>query len=115
MGRHCFLAFGPDGRPAISYQDYANEDLKFAERLTNGSWSVLPPIDAIGSVGGGTSMALNLDGHLAISYLDEANNDLKYVERLANGHWSVTLSINTDDYIEPVPESVNSSWTWLPR
>ncbi|MCY7423259.1 MAG: T9SS type A sorting domain-containing protein [Chitinophagaceae bacterium] len=70
-----------DGKPAISYYDQTNQDLKFiqASDVDGASW---PPtaitIDAIGDVGKATS--LQIVNHVpAIAYYDATNFTLKYV------------------------------------
>ena len=75
------LAFAPDGRPAISYYDGINKDLKYAKY--NGSQWVRQVIDSVGDVGQYTSLAFSPQGRPAISYYDKTNAKLKiaqYVE-----------------------------------
>jgi PKD repeat protein len=70
------------GRPAISYFDWDNGDLRFAQATssTGGSasdWTQDIAVDSDGFVGAATSVA-EVDGCPAISYYDSTNTDLKY-------------------------------------
>ena len=72
------LAFAPDGRPAISYYDGFNKDLKYAK--FNGVQWVRQVIDSVGDVGQYTSLAFSPRGRPAISYFDKTNGKLKVAE-----------------------------------
>jgi hypothetical protein len=67
------------GRPAISYWDYNNSDLKYvrAYDADGSTWGTPFVVDSVGNVGTFTSM-LSLNGYPAISYCDETNGDLKF-------------------------------------
>lgn len=68
-----------DGKPAISYYDDTNDDLKYAYSSTadgSSGWTAIT-VDAPGSVGWFTSLAV-INGKPAISYRDNSNSDLKY-------------------------------------
>lgn len=87
VGQYTSLAFTPGGRPAISYYDSTNSDLKYA--VFNGSLWVLTTVDSTGNVGSYTSLALTPGGQPAISYQDGTNGDLKYA--IFNGStWVLT-------------------------
>ena len=78
VGLYTSLAFNRDGRPAISYYDDTNFDLKYAE-FDGASWQI-STVDSAGTVGEYTSLAFNRAGQPAISYYDSTNRDLKYAE-----------------------------------
>jgi hypothetical protein len=68
------------GRPAISYLDSTNYNLKFAINSAadgSGTWTAIA-VDSAGNVGEYTSLAV-VDGRPAISYYDNTNGDLKFV------------------------------------
>ena len=71
-----------NGKPAISYQDRTNRDLKYvqANDADGTSWNTPVTVDAGGpNTGGHTSLAV-VNGKPAISYYDGTNEDLKYVQ-----------------------------------
>lgn len=77
VGLHSSLAV-VDGRPAVSYYDADNLHLKYAWSSTadgSSGWNTLA-VDALGSVGEFTSLAVLANGRPAISYY--GNTDLKY-------------------------------------
>ena len=76
---HVHLAgAGAQGNPRISYWDLSNDDLKYAAK-SGGSWTI-ETVDAAGSVGTWTSLALDAQGRPRISYFDETNGHLKFAE-----------------------------------
>jgi hypothetical protein len=78
VGSHASLAL-INGKPAISYRDVDNGDLKYAySSMDDGSsgWTTLM-VDGTDNVGEYTSLAL-IDGKPAISYRDVGNLHLKY-------------------------------------
>jgi len=80
VGEYTSLAV-VNGRPAISYYDRTNTNLKYAI-AGDASGSVWPPsniitVDAIEVVGEYTSLAV-VNGRPAISYYDGTNTNLKY-------------------------------------
>jgi hypothetical protein len=107
------IAVDVDGDPVISYYDSSNEDLKFAicdlsasasgSCDQGGDWSTVT-VDAEGSVGWTSSIAVDVDGDPVISYYDATNQDLKFavcdLSASANGNcdqggdWS-TLTVDT--------------------
>ena len=87
VGAHTSLAFLPNGQPAISYQDRANGDLKYAVR-DGTTWQTVT-VDSEGNVGGWTSLAVLPSGHPAISYCDFTNYDLKYAS-FDGAEWQTT-------------------------
>jgi hypothetical protein len=80
-GRFGSLAVDAAGRVHVSYQDPVNRDLKYAtcaaDCTVSANWSVMTA-DAGGSVGSGTSLAVDADGRLHVAYLDNSEGDLKY-------------------------------------
>ncbi|BCM88804.1 hypothetical protein IAD21_00646 [Abditibacteriota bacterium] len=83
-----------NGKPAISYWDQTNSDLKFVINSAadgSGTWNTTT-VDSAGSVGFYTSLAL-VNGKPAISYLDATNQDLKFAINSAadgTGSWTTT-------------------------
>jgi hypothetical protein len=68
-----------NGRPAISYYDWDNQDLKFIQATDAGgaAWQVPITVDAPGIVGYYTSLA-EVNGLPAISYASPTSGELKY-------------------------------------
>lgn len=93
VGRYCSFGIDGSGRPAISYYDDTNDDLKYAWRVS-GSWATTT-VDSDGNVGLFTSLAYDPSGHPGISYLDLTHGNLKYALYSA-GSWHV--------------ETVDSAW-----
>jgi len=77
-GPTCLAIVG--GRPAISYYDWGNGDLKYvrANDASGNSWGSAITLDSAGDVGRFTSLAI-VNGSPAVSYLDSTNYDLKYI------------------------------------
>ena len=79
VGMYTSLAFDASGRPAISYYDVSNGDLKLAyDRNNDGDFAdagEIVTVDSAGDVGEYTSLAFG--SGLAISYYDASNGDLK--------------------------------------
>ena len=106
LGRHTSHAI-VDGRPAISYEDGNNGDLKFARNTAadgSGVWTTTT-IDTGGSlfVGRFTSLAVMANGNPAISYYDASNADLKFA-RCSTPDGSGTWTITTVDGVGSVGE-----------
>jgi hypothetical protein len=80
-GRFGSLAVDAAGRVHVSYQDPVNRDLKYATCAADctvpANWSART-VDAGGSVGSGTSLAVDANGRLHVAYLDNSKSDLKY-------------------------------------
>jgi hypothetical protein len=81
VGQYTSLAFDASGRPAISYYDVTNDDLKLAYDR-NGDEAFTPTeiitVDSSGDVGQYTSLAFDDSGRTAISYYDYDNGYLKF-------------------------------------
>jgi PKD repeat protein len=77
-GKYTSLAFDSSGNPAISYQYYNAQDLKFAH-YNNSSWEI-ETVDDVGQVGYYTSLAFDPSGNPAISYLDYINRTVKFAD-----------------------------------
>jgi hypothetical protein len=81
VGHYTSLAVDASGRLHVSYYDFSNGDLKYAtcaadcEAIAN--WETAT-VDAAGSVGSYTSLAVDAGGRLHVSYFDGTNADLKY-------------------------------------
>jgi hypothetical protein len=70
-----------DGRPAISYYDRTNGNLKYvsASEFSGFNWNSPQTIDnSANNVGLFTSLA-DINGHAAISYYDDTTDDLKFI------------------------------------
>ena len=68
------------GKPAVSYYDVTNGDLKFvrASNAAGTAWDAPVTIDSTGDVGQYASLVV-VDGNPAVAYYDATNGDLKYV------------------------------------
>lgn len=104
VGHHNSLAFSPDGRPAISYRDLANNDLKYAT-FDGSVWNV-QIVDSASDVRDFTSLAFTPSGRPAIAYYDQTAYDLKYAEY--NGS---TWSLQTVDSVDIVGTYASLAFT----
>jgi len=94
VGMDSSLALDGAGNPRISYFDFTNGDLKYAEYLTSPNWTPswrIQTVDWAGSVGWNPSLALDSAGNPHISYYDWTNNLLKYAVRTGSTWHSVTV------------------------
>jgi len=87
-----------NGRPAIAYQDDANQDLLYvrADDATGTTWSTAPVVvDNSGNLGMHVSMVV-VEGQPAIAYSD-SNGDLFYVRaQNADGtSWNTPVTVDT--------------------
>jgi hypothetical protein len=78
-GLEMHIAVGSDGLPVISYVDFANGYLKVAHCGSANcmSGNVLTAVDAGGSIGWYTSIAIGSDGLPMVSYNVNSNGDVK--------------------------------------
>lgn len=101
-----------NGRPAISYQDYKLNSLKYVRALDaeGGSWGTPLALDNSIAVGFYTSLAV-INGRPAISYYDDFDKDLMYIEALdVNGEsWGNDIEVDTvgDMGMDPSLAEVN--------
>ncbi len=92
------------GKPAISYYNNSNSDLKFAINSAadgSGTW-LLTTVDNTGGVGRYTSLAVLADGTPAISYSDSTNGDLKFARNSAadgSGAWTIVTVDNSANFV----------------
>ncbi len=97
VGTHSSLA-AVNGKPAISYFDWGNCDLKYvrASDPAGASWGSPITVDSDGDVGWDTSLEI-VNGYPAISYFDDTNGDLKYVRATdANGSsWGTPVTVDS--------------------
>jgi hypothetical protein len=83
VGWYTSLAVDAGGRLHVSYQDWTNGHLKYAtcaaDCALTANWQAAT-VDAAGSVGFSTSLAVDGSGRLHVSYYDNGNSNLKYIE-----------------------------------
>ncbi|RYD94528.1 MAG: exo-alpha-sialidase, partial [Sphingobacteriales bacterium] len=87
-----------NGRPAISYFDDTNDDLKYVRALdANGTtWGIPVTVEGLVTNVGLYSSMFVVNGMPAIAYYDDGNDDLKYVRALdANGTtWGTPVTLD---------------------
>jgi hypothetical protein len=98
VGGYNSIAIGVDGLPVISYLDDGAGDLKVAKcpNLTCTGVAAITTLDASGSVGYFTSIAIGTDGNPVVAYLDATNNDAK-VAKCTNPACTGPATITTID------------------
>ncbi|MFP6905504.1 MAG: hypothetical protein VCG02_09830, partial [Verrucomicrobiota bacterium] len=74
------LSHNPDGHPAISYHDDANDDLSYA--FHDGARWLIETVDSEGVVGKESSLSFGPRGRPAIAYYDASNQDLKFANKV---------------------------------
>ncbi|MBT7080554.1 MAG: hypothetical protein HN929_03670, partial [Chloroflexi bacterium] len=95
VGKYTSLAFDLEGKPAISYQDTTNMDLKYAH--WNGiSWDI-QTVDSTGNTGYFTSLAFDVRGNPAISYINDLGDYLKFA-RWSGTNWNIEI-IDATTYV----------------
>jgi len=106
VGQYTSLAFDSSGKPAISYYDATNGNLKYA-RLSGSKWVGMSDpnkpdtVDSSGDVGRYTSLAFDSSGKPAISYYDATKDDLKYARWDATkGKWVGMTDPNKPDTVD---------------
>lgn len=89
VGGYTSIALDRAGRPAISYRDFTNGDLKLArgaaaapsgDAYTPAAWQI-ETVDAAGDVGTYTSLALDNLDRPQIAYLDVDNSAIRHAAR----------------------------------
>ncbi|UPA22890.1 S-layer homology domain-containing protein [Candidatus Peribacteria bacterium] len=87
VGHYTSLEVDSNGFPVISYYDSSNTNLKVAKCANAGctSATTLTTVDATGSMGEYTSLALGTDGFPVISYYDTTNTALKVAKCFNSG------------------------------
>ncbi len=91
-----------NGKPAISYYDETNGDLKYvqANDTYGSSWGAPVIVDSAGTIGAYASLEI-VNGNPAISYWDFTNRDLKFVRASdADGAtWDLPQTIDSDGLV----------------
>jgi hypothetical protein len=82
VGEYASIVLDRSGKPAISYYDSTNNDLKLAVRAGENRWFIFRP-DLVGIVGDNARMILLPDGQFGIAYRDETRGALKFTLVLA--------------------------------
>jgi hypothetical protein len=86
-----------NGRPAISYYDVSNGDLRYVRALdpSGASWGTPVTVAGAGINAGQYTSLVVVNGNPAISYYDVTNGDLKYVRATnANGTtWGAPVTV----------------------
>jgi len=88
------LTLDSNNHPHISYYDYSNGDLKYAE-WTGSDWDI-QTVDSNGNIGEYTSIDLDSNDHPHISYYDYSNYNLKYAE-WTGSDWDIQTVDSTED------------------
>ncbi|WP_342305457.1 PGF-pre-PGF domain-containing protein [Methanolobus sp. ZRKC5] len=97
-------------KPAISYYDVTNRDLKYT--YYNGNRWKTETVDSIGDVGRYTSLAFNSTDEVAISYYDSTEMTLKYATVLKPGFLSVNSSIpDAIIYVDEAKQAIQTNTT----
>jgi parallel beta-helix repeat protein len=72
------IAYDAAGNMSLAYFDGASNNLKYATRSADGTWSEVAVVDSAANAGTLLSLALDSTGRPGIAYLDARNADLKY-------------------------------------
>jgi hypothetical protein len=82
------LVYDAAGVLHVAYYDTVAQNLKYATREADGTWSPTTTVD--GGIGAGVQLSLALDSHgvPGVAYYDAAQKDLKYA-RLSGSKWAV--------------------------
>jgi hypothetical protein len=82
------MAYDAAGVLHVAYYDSVKQNLKYATRAVNGTWSPITAVDA--GTGAGVQLALALDsqGRPAVAYYDASLKGLKYAQRVGS-KWSI--------------------------
>lgn len=98
VGQYTSIAVDGNGMPVISYYDNSNTNLKVAKCANAGctSATTLTTVDATGSMGEYTSIALSADNFPVISYYDSTNSALK-VAKCHNSGCTIAATLTVVD------------------
>ncbi len=109
VGSSASLALDGAGRPAISYYDANNQELKFAYRDSSGWHTETVDSEGLGGVIGVTT-ALHLDAHgrAHIAYADGTHQMLNYARRGTSG-WQLEQVGPTNRYVAAISLAVDSA------
>ena len=116
VGRCTSLAFLPNGTTYLTYFDAAAKQIKFAAKLTNGTWNLALPIvtaDAPGPVYCQHSLALK-NTVPAVAYTTEAG-ELRYAEYGCVAHAGCSWVSSHVSDIAWLPESVSLRFNSLDK
>ncbi|MCD6282137.1 PQQ-binding-like beta-propeller repeat protein [bacterium] len=87
-----------DGKPAIAYYEYDNDDLKYirADDANGSCWGTAITVDNEGGVGLDASLAV-VNGYPAVSYYDGTNRDLKYARatNASGSTWATPVTVDS--------------------
>jgi hypothetical protein len=95
------LALDSNDVPHISYVDFANNDLKYAERLLSG-WTTQTIIGGVTNIGLQTSIAVDSDDRISICYkqLDSSKVIIKYASGTDAEEWQYDDTITDFNQID---------------
>src|SRR5437762_2698295 len=109
VGRYASIAT-QFGKTHVAYYDLSNHDLKYASTTDNVTWTIEVVDclgDGVGSVGWGSSIALDKNGFVHISYNDNAANTLRYATN-SSGLWVATTVDNSGNVAVPTSIAIDS-------
>ena len=93
VGGYTSITLDSNNHPHISYYDYSNGDLKYAE-WTGSDWDI-QTVDSNGNIGEYTSIDLDSNDHPHISYYDYSNYNLKYA-KWTGSDWDIQTVDSTE-------------------
>jgi hypothetical protein len=84
VGHWPCIRVDPTGKPGISYHDYINGHLRYAEKNPTWATYVIDPADGRGAY---SSFAFRQNGSLYFSYYDDINQHLRFAENIPGSGW----------------------------